>query len=386
MLFIRRGGPVCPPVKRETLIIMKNYKKILDKIMPYKPGKPIEEVQREFALKRVIKLASNENPLGPSSVVLEAIAKAAENITRYPDGGCFNLRRALSDKLSVSGDNIIFGNGSDEIIVLALRAFVQPGDEVIIANPTFLVYKIASLVESACVKEIPQNNYRYDLKAMLKAITEKTKVVFIANPDNPTGSYVTDEELKSFIESAGEHVLIVLDEAYYEFAKGGDYPETLDLIKREDRDILITRTFSKAYGLAGLRLGYGLARGDIIEVLNKVREPFNVNSLAQAAAQAALDDDDEYLKASVELVLKEKEQFYKTFESLGVEYFKSRANFILVNTKRDSAKIFTYLLKRGIIVRDMTAWGLKGFIRVNIGLPEENKMFFKAFAEAINGE
>jgi len=333
----------------------------------------------------VIKLASNENALPPSAKAIEAIAKAAETITRYPDGGCFYLRRALSDKLSVSGDNIIFGNGSDEIIVLALRAFIQPGDEVIIADPTFLVYKIASLVESARVKEIPQKNYRYDLKAMLKALTKKTKVVFIANPDNPTGSYVTDEELKSFIESAGEQVLIVLDEAYYEFAKGGDYPETLDLIKREDRDILITRTFSKAYGLAGLRIGYGLARGDIIEVLNKVREPFNVNSLAQAAAQAALEDD-EYLKASVELVLKEKEQFYKTFESLGIEYFKSRANFILVNTKRDSAKIFKYLLKRGIIVRDMTAWGLKGFIRVNIGLPKENGMFFKAFAKAINCE
>jgi len=359
-----------------------NYKKILDEITPYKPGKPIEEVKREFALKRVIKLASNENALPPSSAVLKAIAKAAENISRYPDGGCFYLREALSEKLSLPEDNIIFGNGSDEIIVLALRAFIEPDSEVILSSPTFLVYKIASKVEGARVKEIPMNNFRYDLESMLKEITDKTKVIFIANPDNPTGTYVTDKELKRFIERVGEHVLVVIDEAYYEFAKGGDYPQTLELLKRKERNILITRTFSKAYGLAGLRIGYGLASKDIIAVLNKVREPFNVNSIAQAAAIAALGDE-KYLKDSVSLVLEEKEKFYNAFESLDVEYLKTKANFILVNTKRDSVKIFESLLEEGIIVREMAAWGLKGFIRVNIGLPEENKMFLQAFTEAI---
>lgn len=361
---------------------MKNYKKILDKITPYKPGKPIEEVKRELSLERVIKLASNENAIPPSSVVIEAIEKAARDVTRYPDGGCFYLRQALSEKLSLPADNIIFGNGSDEIIVLALRAFLETGSEVILSNPTFLVYKIASQVEGACVKEIPMNNFRYDLESMLKAVTKKTKVVFIANPDNPTGTYVTDKELKSFIERVGEHVLVVIDEAYYEFASGGDYPQMLELLKREERNILITRTFSKAYGLAGLRIGYGLASRDVIAVLNKVREPFNVNSIAQAAAVAALGDE-KYVKDSVSLVLEEKEKFYNVFKSLGVEYFKSKANFVLVNTKRDSVKIFENLLKEGVIVREMSAWGLKGFIRVSIGLPEENEAFFKAFAEAL---
>ncbi|MBL7072786.1 MAG: histidinol-phosphate transaminase [Candidatus Omnitrophica bacterium] len=361
---------------------MKNYKKILDKITPYKPGKPIEEVKRELSLERVIKLASNENAIPPSPAVLEAIERTARDVSRYPDGGCFYLRQALSEKLSLSADNIIFGNGSDEIIVLALRAFLDADSEVILANPTFLVYKIASQVEGACIKEIPMNNFRYDLESMLKAVTKKTKVVFIANPDNPTGTYVTDEELKSFIERVGEHVLVVIDEAYYEFAKGGDYPETLELLKREDRNILIIRTFSKAYGLAGLRIGYGLASENIIGVLNKVREPFNVNSIAQAAAIAALKDE-KYLLDSVSLVLEEKKKFYNVFKSLGVEYFETKANFVLVNTKRDSEKIFECLLKEGIIVREMSAWGLKGFIRVSIGLSQENEMFFKAFAEAI---
>lgn len=358
------------------------WKKILDQVTPYKPGKPIEEVKRELRLENVIKLASNENPLGPSQRVLEAIAAAAKDVNRYPDGGCFYLREALSDKLKVSGDNIVFGNGSDEVILLALHAFVNPGDEVVIASPTFLVYNIASMIKGAEIRTIPMKDYRYDLGGMLDAINEKTRVVFIANPDNPTGSYVTAKELDKFIEAVPEDVLVFIDEAYYEFASGNDYPETLKLIKREDRSVVLARTFSKAYGLAGLRVGYGLARADIAEVLNKVREPFNVNSVAQAAALAALGDEDA-VNAFVTLVKDEKKRFYGVFDSLGLKYVPSLANFVLVDTGRDSQKMFDYLLKRGVIVRDMTVWKLTGFIRVNIGLEEENDVFFDVFREAI---
>ncbi|MGB2629759.1 MAG: histidinol-phosphate transaminase [Candidatus Omnitrophota bacterium] len=358
------------------------WRKILDFIPVYQPGKPIEEVKRELGLDNVVKLASNENAMSPSTKVIEAIAAEAKNVNRYPDGGCFYLRKALSKKLSIPENDLIFGNGSDELISLALRAFVKPGSEVVIADPTFLIYRIASVIAGAKVRLVPLKNYKYDLNGMLKAVTGRTKIIFIANPDNPTGTYITEKELKEFIEKVPKNVLIFLDEAYYEFATGGDYPETLGLLQREDRTIVITRTFSKAYGLAGLRVGYGMARQDITEALNKVREPFNVNSVAQAAAVAALDDD-EYRDASVALVREEKERFYKKFESLGVKYVPSKTNFVLVDTARDSMKIFDYLLHKGIIVREMSLWQFKGHIRVNIGTKEENDAFFKAFEEAI---
>jgi histidinol-phosphate aminotransferase len=358
------------------------WKKHLDNIKPYQPGKPIDEVKRELGLEKVFKLASNENPMGPSSRVLKAIRDAAKEVNRYPDGGCFYLRKALSGKLSIPEECFVFGNGSDEVIVLALHAFVSPGDEVIVADPTFLVYHIASMVKGAKLKIVPSRNYKYDLEGMLAAVTDKTKVIFIANPDNPTGTYVSAGELDAFIKKVPGNVLVFIDEAYYEFAAGEDYPETLSLYKREDRNIVIARTFSKAYGLAGLRVGYGIARKDVARVLNKVREPFNVNSIAQAAAVAALDDD-KYKEKAVSLVRREKERFYRKFDSLGVKYVPSRANFILLDTGRDSALVFDYLLKKGIVVREMSAWGLKGHIRVNIGLRKENDAFLKAFAKAM---
>lgn len=360
----------------------KIWKTVLDQITPYEPGKPIEEVKRELGLENVIKLASNENAMGPSDRVIKAITKAAKNINRYPDGGCYYLRKALSEKLSVSENNIVFGNGSDEIILLALRAFIDPGDEVVVADPTFLIYHLASMVKGAKIRTVPLKDYRYDLDGMLGAVTDRTKVIFIANPDNPTGTYVTDKELAKFIKGISDDVLVFMDEAYYEFARGGDYPETLGLIKREDRNLVIARTFSKAYSLAGLRVGYGVAREDIAGALNKVREPFNVNSLAQAAALAALEEK-ESLDASIDLVREEKERFYGAFDSLGVTYIPSRTNFILVDTNRDSMKVFDYLLKKGVIVREMSPWGLGGFIRVNVGLRKENDMFFEVFGEAV---
>ena len=358
------------------------WKEYLKDIIPYKPGKPIEEVKRELGLKRVIKLASNESPKGPSPKVVEAITAEAGNVNRYPDGGCFYLREAIARKLSIPEDRIVFGNGSDEIIVMAIRACVKPGDEVVVADPTFMIYHIVSMVEGATVRKVPLRNYKYDLDGMLKEINKKTKVVFIANPDNPTGSYVTSEELNSFIDKVPRDVLIFIDEAYYEFAAGGDYPQTLNLVNRTDRNIIIARTFSKAYALAGLRVGYGIARADVADVINKVREPFNINSIAQVAAVAALKDE-KYMAESVGLINSEKDKFYEFFKSVGVEYVPSKTNFILINTKRDSMKIFEFLLKRGVIIREMSGWGFKGFVRVNIGLPEENEIFFTAFKEAL---
>ena len=358
------------------------WKKSLDNIKSYQPGKPIDEVKRELGLKRVFKLASNENPYGPTEKVKEAILTAAGEVNRYPDGGCFKLRQVLSEKLSVSADKIVFGNGSDELIVLALKAFVEPGDEVILSHPTFLVYKIASAIAEAKVVTVPVRDFKYDLDGMLSKITDKTKMIFIVNPENPTGTYVTEDEMKDFVEKVPPYVIVFIDEAYYEYAKGGDYPETINMIDREDRTVIVSRTFSKAYGLAGLRLGYTVARKDISMALNKVREPFNVNSVAQAAAVAALEDENGFAR-SVELVEKEKDKICKALNGMDVEFVPPKANFILIDTKRSSKKIFDFLLKEGVIVREMSSWSLDGFIRVSVGFPEENDAFVEAFEKAL---
>ncbi len=358
------------------------WKKSLDNIKSYQPGKPIDEVKRELGLKRVFKLASNENPYGPTEKVKEAILTAAGEVNRYPDGGCFKLRQVLSEKLSILADKIVFGNGSDELIVLALKAFVEPGDEVILSHPTFLVYKIASAIAEAKVVTVPVRDFKYDLDGMLSKITDKTKMIFIVNPENPTGTYVTEDEMKDFVEKVPPHVIVFIDEAYYEYAKGGDYPETINMIDREDRTVIVSRTFSKAYGLAGLRLGYTVARKDISMALNKVREPFNVNSVAQAAAVAALEDENGFAR-SVELVEKEKDKICKALNGMDVEFVPPKANFILIDTKRSSKKIFDFLLKEGVIVREMSSWSLDGFIRVSVGFPEENDAFIEAFEKAL---
>lgn len=361
------------------------WKEILSEIKPYEPGKPIEEVERELGLKHVIKLASNENPFPPSEKVIKAITDAARNINRYPDGDCFYMRKALSDKLSINGRNMVFGNGSDEIIVLALRAFIKPGDEVVTADPTFLIYSIASTIEGAKVRIVPMKNLKYDLNAMAKKINEKTKIVFIANPDNPTGSYVTTRELENFIKDLPASVILFIDEAYYEFASGGDYPEALSWAVRNDKNIIITRTFSKAYALAGLRIGYGVSRFDLIEAMNKVREPFNINSLAQIAAIAAMDDE-KYMEKTVSFIRSQKERFYEFFSKLKIEYYPSRTNFILFKAKNSSKKEFNDLMKEGVIVREMSAWRLNNFLRVNVGLDTENNKFFEVYEKITLGE
>lgn len=353
------------------------------KIEPYVPGKPIEEVKRELGLKDVMKLASNENAFGPSPKAVSAIKQALKDLNRYPDASAFYLKKKLAKLLKVKTENIIVSNGSDEIIVLCCRAFLEPGDEVIISDPTFLIYRIAAQSQGAKIKFVPLKNMKYDLMAKKKAITKKTKIIFIANPDNPTGSFVTRKEVEAFLKGIRSDILVFFDEAYKEFAEysqGKVYPDTLRHLDR--KNVIITRSFSKAYGLAGIRIGYGVSSATIINYLERLREPFNVNSLAQAAAIAALDDK-KFLRKTLKAVETGKRFICKNLDEMGLDYVKSAANFILINVKTDGQQIFKKLLKKGVIVRGMDVWGLKNYIRVTIGTMDENKKFIKELRGAL---
>ena len=349
----------------------------------YIPGKPIEEVERELGLKNVIKLASNENCFGPSPMATSAIRKALKNINRYPDSSSFYLKNKLANLLGIGGNNLILGNGSDEVICMAVRTFAGEGDEVIIARPTFLIYEIASQVQNAGIKFVPlTSDFRYDLIQMKKAITPKTRIVFIANPDNPTGTYVTRKELDEFFRDLPEKVMVFLDEAYFEFAAHSfkDYPNGIDYISRPN--IIVARSFSKVYGLAGLRIGYGISNPEVISYMERTREPFNINILAQAGALAALDDE-AFLKKTIAHVEMEREILYAALRKMGLEYVRSATNFVIINVGKDCKDIFNALLKEGVIVRDMKAWGLDTFIRVTIGTKAENRKFVAALKRGV---
>lgn len=348
-------------------------RKELDNVKAYKPGRPIEEVKRELRLKTVIKMASNENPLSPSPYVVRAIAKSLKNLNRYPDGSSYYLKTALSKKFGMPSDCIILGNGSDELITFAIRAFADAGDEVIIAKPTFLIYEIAAQAHGVKIITVPLNNFKYDLKEMARRLTRKTKLVFIANPDNPTGTYVTKNEVREFMDCVGDGTIVFFDEAYYEFAsENKDYPETFAYLKK--KNVIISRTFSKVYALAGLRIGYAFSNEDIIAAMEKVREPFNVNSIAQTGALAALKDA-AFINKTKKLVKEGKKYIYRNLNELGVKYIPSAANFVLIYIGRGAKEVYESLLRAGVIVREMSGWNLGGFIRVTIGTNAENKRF-----------
>lgn len=352
-------------------------------VKQYVPGKPIEEVQRELGLKEVIKLASNENCFGPSPKAVAAVRKSLSDLNRYPDASCFDLRKRVAKSLGLDGSRLIFGNGSDEVIGMAIRTFVGAGDEVVIAKPTFLIYEIVSQLQDAEIKFVPlTKELKHDLRAMKSAVTEKTKIVFIANPDNPTGTYVSKKELDEFFDGLPEKVVVFLDEAYFEFADYTfkDYPNGIDYLDRPG--VIVARSFSKAYGLAGLRVGYGISSPEIISYMERTREPFNVNLLAQAGAAAALDDK-AFLKKTLSHVEKEKEFLYTRLRRMGLDYIESATNFILVDVKKDCKEIFNALLAEGVIVRDMKSWGLNTYIRITIGTRSENKKFIDALKEAL---
>jgi len=358
------------------------FRKALKKITPYEPGKPIEEVKRALGLKEVYKLASNEIPFVPV-YIKKAISEEIKNINRYPEGSCFYLRKSLAAKLKIKESQIVFGNGSDELITLILRAAIEKGDEVIISYPTFLIYEIQSAVFGAKIVKVPLRNLRYDLASIAEKVTGKTKIIFIANPDNPTGTYVAQNEVETFLKSIPKNILVVFDEAYFEFAPS-DFPKTLNLLKKRG-NIVITRTFSKVYGLAGLRIGYAITTEKIAGVLNKIREPFNINRFAQVAALAAVRND-KFLKKIRAYVLNEKEYLYNELRRLNVSFRESATNFVLVDFGKDTTKLNKYFLKKGIIVRPLSGWGLKNYFRVTVGLRKENKKFITCFEKYLNTE
>jgi histidinol-phosphate aminotransferase len=345
----------------------------------YEPGRPIEEVARELGLKPsgIIKLASNENALGPSRKAIAAMRKALMTAHLYPDGGSFYLRQALAEKFSVEMDNIILGTGSNEVIEFLYHAFVAPGDEVVAGDRAFVIYSIMAKVFQAKCVEVPFAGHTHDLKAMRAAITPKTKLVFVANPNNPTGTRVANTELEAFIKSLPTSVICVLDEAYIEFLD--DPPPSIAWAMK--RNVVVLRTFSKIVGLAGLRIGYGIAQKECIALLQRVRQPFNVNAIAQAGALAALGDA-AHIRKTKAMTRRGLAFLEKEFKKLKLEFVPSCANFVLVNAG-DGDRVFRGLEKRGVIVRPMRAYKMPGWVRVTVGLPEENRRFIKALQEEV---
>ncbi|MFQ6066458.1 MAG: histidinol-phosphate transaminase [bacterium] len=348
----------------------------ISKIEVYQPGKPIEEVKREFGLKNIIKLASNENPLGPSPKAVKAIRSYASKINFYPDGGNYYLKKALGEKLGIKEDSIILGNGSDEIVSLITRIFLQKGDDTIMGDPSFLMYKIDTQLSRAKATPVPLKNFRLNLSEMSKAIGPKTKIIFISNPNNPTGTIITKDEVDHFLRDIPHRVLTVFDEAYYEYVEDPNYPQSIDLLDRNS-NIIILRTFSKIYALAGLRVGYGIGNPEIIGLLNKARPPFNVNSLAQVAALASLEDENQ-VNRSKSLVREGKAFLYSNLRRLKVSFIPTQANFILIKIGKKAKDVEVKLLKKGIIVRGMGAYNLPHYIRVTIGTKPQNEEFIKS--------
>lgn len=356
---------------------MKDIQKLLRRgileMKPYIPGKPIEEVQAELGLTKIAKMASNENPLGPSPKAVVAMEKELKNVNLYPEGPCTLLRREISNRLGIDEDMITFSNGADNCIVLIGQAFINEGDEIVMADPTFFLYSTVTKIMGGHPVYVKLKNHVHDLDSMLRQVGERTKLVFVCNPNNPTGTIVKKRELDDFLTSLSKHTVAVLDEAYFEFVSHENYPDGLDYIMR-GYNVICLRTFSKLYGIAGLRIGYALGQKEFVSALNKVREPFPVSRIAQAGALAALED--EQFK---QRVLKNNEEgkayLYEQFKEMGLPHTASHTNFVFVDLKRDSREIFQSLLREGIIIRPGHLWNCPTFVRVTIGTMEENRRF-----------
>jgi len=356
-------------------------------LFPYQPGKPIDELQRELGLKNIVKLASNENPLGPSEVVKKAIQNSIEDVSLYPDGNGFYLKKALSEKLGVTADMITLGNGSNDVLDVIARVFLTTGRECIYSEYAFVVYAIATQSVGATARVakayLPEEvgAYGHDLNEMDRLVTEKTSVVFIANPNNPTGTWIESEGLERFIKKLPKHIIVVLDEAYCEYLDQQSLVDTTKWLQKYP-NLIITRTFSKAYGIAGLRVGYAVSHPDIADLLNRVRHPFNVNSLGLVAAEAALQDE-EYIEKSRELNKQGLQQLANGFEKLSLGYIPSVGNFISLNVGEKAADIYTKLLHEGVIVRPISAYKMPQYLRVSVGLPAENEILLSALTKVI---
>jgi histidinol-phosphate aminotransferase len=371
-------------IKERIVATLVKPQRGLDAIQPYVPGKPIEEVQREYGLTDVIKLASNENPLGASPKVLAALQAALTEINYYPDAQCYYLREALGKRLGLPADHIAIGNGADGLIREACVAHLEDGDEVIVSRSSFPVYDISTVVMRGRLIKTPLKNDGLDLQAMAAASTPHTKIIFVCNPNNPTGTVVTAAEVEAFVADVPDHVLVVMDEAYYEFVDSGvTYPDSLRYVRAGRQNMLVLRTFSKVYGMAGLRLGYGIACPDVMAALAKVRESFPVNRLAQAAGLAAMDDA-EFLQRTVEMNRTGRLYLYRELERLGLRCVRSHTNFVLVEVGPRAGQVFQELLRRGVIVRPGNGYDLPNFLRITVGHPEQNARLVEALESVLH--
>ena len=354
-------------------------------LQPYQPGKPLDELEREYGVTQAVKLASNENPFGPGEKALAAIEKELKELARYPDGNGFALKSALASRLGINQNQITLGNGSNDVLEFLARAFVSVGDEVVFSQHAFAVYPIVTQAVGGKAVVVPAKDWGHDLDAMLAAVSEKTRLIFIANPNNPTGTWLSFNAIHDFIKQIPSHVLLVVDEAYFEYANdpalgAKGYATALSLLDNYP-NLVVTRTFSKAFGLAGLRAGYGVSHPDVADLLNRVRQPFNMNSLALVAAEAALADE-AHLNKSIRLNAKGMQQLIVAFNALGLEYIPSVGNFICVKVG-NGADIYEALLHEGVIVRPIANYEMPEYLRITIGTDEENARFISALKNSM---
>jgi len=357
------------------------FRKALESISSYTPAKSLEEIRQDLGLDNIIRLSANENTMGCSPLVATALKQAVEDIYLYPDGFCMKLRRKLAESYNFNQEQLIFGNGSFELLSLIAQALINPGDESLIPEPSFGWYKVVTLAMGGVIVSVPLKNHVIDLDEITSKVTNKTRIVWLCNPNNPTGTILTQPNLEKFLTNLPQDITIVLDEAYYEYVTDIAYPDSVALIKKYP-NIIVLRTFSKVYGLASLRVGYGIADQEMINTLNKIRLPINVNALAQVAAEASLNDQN-FKNAVLENNRQGKDYYYKSFKKMGLEYIPSETNFIMVNVKKDSVTVSNEILKGGIAVRAGTEFGMPTWLRITIGKPDENTLLVEILKKVL---
>ena len=362
--------------------LKKLVNKGIDGLSPYEPGKPIEDLERELGIKNAVKLASNENPVGPSPKIVESIEKIVKETHRYPDGNATRLKAKISRKFNILENQVTVGNGSNDIIEFVARSFLGPNDSAVYSEHAFAVYPLVVRAVGAMGIEVPAKNFSHDLEAMLDSIEENTKLIFIANPNNPTGSFIEQSELLNFLEKVPEEIIVLLDQAYFEYSSFETSDLEFDVLERFP-NLVISRSFSKAYGLAGFRVGYSVSSIEIADYLNRVRQPFNANSLALYAAEIALDDD-QFIKKCLELNFEQKQILFNGLQASGFECLPSSANFISFDCGEDSNDAFNKLLLEGVIVRSLRVYKMPNFLRVSVGLPEENLTFLEKIKSTLS--
>ena len=362
--------------------LKKLVNKGIDGLSPYEPGKPIEDLERELGIKNAVKLASNENPVGPSPKIIDSIEKIVKETHRYPDGNATRLKAKISRKFNILENQVTVGNGSNDIIEFVARSFLGPNDSAVYSEHAFAVYPIVVRAVGAMGIEVPAKSFSHDLEAMLDSIEENTKLIFIANPNNPTGSFIEQSELLNFLEKVPEEIIVLLDQAYFDYSSFETSDLEFDVLERFP-NLVISRSFSKAYGLAGFRVGYSVSSIEIADYLNRVRQPFNANSLALYAAEIALDDD-QFIKKCLELNFEQKQILFNGLQASGFECLPSGANFISFDCGEDSNDAFNKLLLEGVIVRSLRVYKMPNFLRVSVGLPEENLTFLEKIKSTLS--